>query len=97
MIIVYIPAKNKTFFLSSQLASSADRELMQMYRSSVVFPHLEMPFPPSRKSTSFSMQNSGQLELRHVWSVQAPRTNSVAPGLASSSPVAWQMPLVRQA
>jgi hypothetical protein len=97
MITAHIPAKNKTFLFSSQLTSVHERLLMQKYRSSVLFPHLKMPFPPSKKSTPSSMQKSGQLALRHVLSVQPPRTNSVAPGFSSSSPVAWQIPLVKQA
>ena len=91
-----IPANTKTFLRSSQLESVLERLLRQKYTSSVVFLHLRTPFSPSKKSTPSVMQNCGQFVLRHVPSVQAPRTNWGTPGLATSSPVAWQRPLLRQ-
>jgi hypothetical protein len=68
-----VPGKLKSFLPSSQLACCADRRLMQKYVSVTVFWHLVSPFPPLSRSTPSSMQNSGQLELRHDWSVQEPR------------------------
>jgi hypothetical protein len=68
-----VPGKLKSFLPSSQLAYCADRRLMQKYVSVTVFWHLVSPLPPLSRSTPSSMQNSGQLELRHDWSVQEPR------------------------
>lgn len=71
--------------------------LIHQYRSCFVLSHLAMPSPPPTLSWPGVPQKDGHEELRNVLSVQLPRTNSVAPGFLSSSPVAWQMPLERHA